>query len=134
MPRRRGSFENEDGKQKKQRSQEKTQQKMMPAEVTHLPEKRFKDHRRSNGLEFIDIRKEIVSELKQIGHRLNLSSNKGTKRLNIKKKKALENEKGKTDNFVETSALLNLRQSKSQRQAVIEKTDEDENEEDVNKK
>ena len=118
LPRRRGSLENEDKKQKKQRSQERTQQNMVPVEIEKLPAKRFKDHRRSYGLEFIDIRKEIVSELKQIGQRLNLSSNKVAKRLNIKKKKEItehKDEKGKTGNIVETSALLNLRQSKSQR-------------------
>ena len=117
LPRRRGSLETEDKKEKKRRSQERAQQTLVPAEIEKLPAKRFKDHRRSYGLEFIDIRKEIVSELKQIGHRLNLSSNKVSKRLNVKKPKEMasnKGEKGKTG-IVDTSALLNLRASKSQR-------------------
>ena len=91
---------------------------MGPVEIEKLPAKRFKDHRRSYGLEFIDIRKEIVSELKQINQRLNVSSKVTHKRLNVKKKKEIilvenRDEKGKTGKIVDTSALLNLRQSKS---------------------
>ena len=78
-----------------------------------LPKQRFKDHRRSYGLEFIDIRKEIITELKQIGHRLNLSSNKVGKAVRKQKDRSNnKDEKGKVD-IVDTSALLNLRASKS---------------------
>lgn len=85
--------------------------------------KRFKDQRRSYGLEFIDIRKEIVTELKQIGQRLNLSSGKIGKQK--KDRSNNRDEKGKTD-IMNTSALLNLRASKSQRQALVKTQDEEE--------
>ena len=110
LPKRRGSLEKDDLKGHKQRSQERTHQVLDPVEVQQLPAKRFKDHRRSYGLEFIDIRKEIVSELKHLNQRLALSSNKVAK----KKPKESQNkdEKGKTG-VVDTPALLNLRSSKS---------------------
>ena len=79
--------------------------------------KRFKDQRRSYGLEFIDIRKEIITELKQIGQKLNLSSGKIGKRKKDRDRSNNRDEKGKTE-IMDTSTLLNLRASKSQRQAL----------------
>ena len=98
--------------------------------MQQLPAKRFKDHRRSYGLEFIDIRKEIITELKQIGHRLALSSNKVGKQPKKPKESQNKDEKGKTG-IVDTPALLNLRSSKSQRQALVSKTDDDNNDDDI---
>ena len=80
--------------------------------------KRFKDQRRSYGLEFIDIRKEIITELKQIGQKLNLSSGKIGKRKKDRDRSNNRDEKGKTE-IMDTSTLLNLRASKSQRQALV---------------
>lgn len=42
---------------------------LLPSESQKKIIARFKDHRKSYGLEFIDIRKEIIAELKQIGGR-----------------------------------------------------------------
>ena len=42
---------------------------VLPTEIASRNAGRFKDHRKSYGLEFIDIRKEINAELKQHGSR-----------------------------------------------------------------
>jgi len=37
---------------------------------------RLKDHRRSNGLDFLDMRKEINSELRSLGHKVKIKQPK----------------------------------------------------------
>ena len=49
------------GRKKEEKSKER---------ISGFIEPKLKDHRRSHGLDFLDMRKEILSELKQLGHRV----------------------------------------------------------------
>lgn len=111
---------------------EASEDHLLPVEGKNKITARLKDHRKSYGLEFIDIRREIIAELKRIG---------GGKspRVSVKTSKALH--KGANLRFIDNlermtnadhsetlvmsgaknSVLQNLRGSKSQKQVQTEK-------------
>lgn len=80
---------------------------------------RFKDHRKSYGLEFIDIRREIHAELKEIRPK---NSPKGGKKKSLRTNlRYIAKDKSGVGTAIESSILIggkNLKGSKSQRQVL----------------
>ena len=90
----------------------------LPADSTTKIASRFKDHRKSYGLEFIDIRREIHAELKQFGRK---SSPKGatgkSKKITNLRQITAKDQIDKIEGGI-LSGGKNLRGSKSQRQVI----------------
>ena len=90
---------------------------------TRISGVRFKDHRKSYGLEFIDIRREINAELRKVGGRKSPKGTTGKK--TIKPGRAnlryIMKDKGGAESIGESGILTgskNLRGSKSQKQVL----------------